>query len=56
MAKNKKSKKLDIVAMIGRRGAEATVIFNNRKTSMDSRPAWARTRRGRDEHAISEYR
>ncbi len=54
MAKNKKNKKLDVVAMIGRRGAEATIVFNGRSTSMDSRPKWARTRAGRTDRAIRD--
>jgi hypothetical protein len=54
MAKHNKAKKLDIVALIGRRGAKETVIFNSRKTTMDSRPKWARTRSGRDGRATAD--
>ncbi len=53
MAKSKKPK-VDVVALIGRTGAQANIALRSRKTHIDSRPAWMRTRRGRNERAISE--
>jgi hypothetical protein len=51
----KKTKKLDVTALVGRTGAAANIALRSRKTHIDSRPAWMRTRSGRNERAIGEY-
>ncbi len=50
----KKTKQIDVAALVGRTGAAANIALRSRKTHIDSRPAWARTRAGRTDRAIRD--